>query len=244
MHKNIPEAIELANGIKRGVLDLHNLDIVLCPPFTALSAVYDIIADSNIQLGAQDVYWQEQGAFTGEISVGMLKDVGCRFVIVGHSERRQYFFETNETVNRKIKSVLRANIIPILCVGETLPQREENKTLEIIKEQVFGGLKDIPAAEAEKIVIAYEPVWAIGTGRNATPVQAEEVQKYIRNLLSEMYNTSIAEAVRIQYGGSVKADNIEELINQPNIDGALVGGASLKEDSFTQIIKVCAKGEN
>jgi len=239
MHKNISEAIELANGLKRELYNADSLDIVLCPPFTALSSVSEVIADSNIGLGAQDMYWEEQGAFTGEVSPGMLKDVGCKYVIIGHSERRQYFSETGEAVNKKIKAALKSELIPIVCVGETLCQREEQQTTSVIKEQIQEGLKDIPAEEAEKLVIAYEPVWAIGTGRNATAEQAEEVQKYIRNLLSEIYNEATAEGVRIQYGGSVKPENIKELIQQPDIDGALIGGASLKIDSFSRIVKIC-----
>ncbi|MFH1577993.1 MAG: triose-phosphate isomerase [Candidatus Omnitrophota bacterium] len=239
LYKNIPEAIELANGLTRQLHDVDNLDIVLCPVFTALSSVSEVITDSNIGLGAQDVYWQEEGAFTGEVSPLMLKDAGCKFVIIGHSERRQYFSETNDTVNKKIKAALKSGLIPIVCVGETLAQREENKTLEVIKEQLRGALADISSEEAEGIVIAYEPIWAIGTGRNATAAQAEEVHKYIRNLLAEMYNHSMSAAIRIQYGGSVKPENIGELIEQPNIDGALVGGASLKVETFSQIVKVC-----
>lgn len=239
MHKNISEAIELANGIKRELYNADSLDIVLCPPFTALSSVSEVIADSNIGLGAQDMYWEEQGAFTGEVSGGMLKDAGCKYVIIGHSERRQYFSETGEAVNKKIKAALKSELIPIVCVGETLSQREEQQTMRVIKEQIQEGLKDIPAEEAEKLVIAYEPVWAIGTGRNATAEQAEEVQKYIRNLLSEIYNEATAEGIRIQYGGSVKPENIKELIQQPDIDGALIGGASLKIDSFSRIVKIC-----
>ena len=241
MHKNISEAIELANGLKRQLYAVDSLDIVLCPAFTALFSVYEVIVDSNIQLGAQDVYWQKQGAFTGEVSPSMLKDTGCKFAIIGHSERRQHFSETNETVNKKIKAVLKAGLTPIVCVGETLSQREENKTLQVIKEQIQQGLKDISFEEAKTLVIAYEPIWAIGTGRNATAAQAEEAQKYIRNLLSQMYNDTIAEMIRIQYGGSVKPENIKELIQQPDIDGALVGGASLTIDSFTQIVKICAE---
>jgi triosephosphate isomerase len=239
MHKNISEAIELANGLKRELYNTDSLDIVLCPPFTALSSVSEVIADSNIGLGAQDMYWEEQGAFTGEVSPGMLKDVGCKYVIIGHSERRQYFSETGEAVNKKIKAALKSELIPIVCVGETLSQREEQQTMRVIKEQIQEGLKDIPAEEAEKLVIAYEPVWAIGTGRNATAEQAEEVQKYIRNLLSEIYNEATAEGIRIQYGGSVKPENIKQLIQQPDIDGALIGGASLKIDSFSRIVKIC-----
>jgi len=241
MYKNISEAIELANGLCRDLHNLEVLDIVLCPAFTALSSVSDVVADSNIQLGAQDVYWQDEGAFTGEVSSLMLKDVGCKFVIIGHSERRQHFSETNQTVNKKIKAAIKGGLTPIVCVGETLTQREEDKTLAVIQEQIHQGLKDISPDEAKDLVIAYEPVWAIGTGRNATAAQAEEAQNYIRKLLSKMYNDVIAEGIRIQYGGSVKPDNIEELIRQPDIDGALVGGASLAIDSFSQIVKICAK---
>jgi triosephosphate isomerase len=241
MHKTISEAIELTNGIKRELYNMDSLDIVLCPPFTSLYSVSEVIIGSNIQLGAQDTYWQEQGAFTGEVSAAMLKDAGCKFVVIGHSERRQYFSETNQTVNKKIKSAIKVDLIPIFCVGETLTQREENKTLQVVRKQVQEGLKGISLEEIKDIVIAYEPVWAIGTGRNATASQAEEVQKYIRSLLSELYDEKTANAIRIQYGGSVKPDNnIEELIRQPDIDGALVGGASLKIDSFSQIVKICA----
>ena len=199
MNKNISEAIELANGLKRKLHDVDNLDIVLCPSFTALYSVCEVITGSNIQLGAQDVYWQNEGAYTGEVSALMLKDSGCKFVIIGHSERRQHFFETNETVNRKVKAAIKAGLNPIVCVGETLIQREENRTLEVIKEQIRQGFMDISSKEVERLVIAYEPVWAIGTGRNATPAQAEEAQIYIRNLLGQMYNDTTAEAIRIQY---------------------------------------------
>ncbi len=240
MHKNISEAIELTNGLKRELHNVDNLDIVLCPPFTALSETSEIIVNSNIQLGAQDVYWQDEGAFTGEVSPSMLKDTGCKFVIIGHSERRQQFFETNQTINKKIKAAIRAGLIPIVCVGETLAQREENKTLQVIKQQIEQCFKDMPVESIKNLVIAYEPIWAIGTGKNATAAQAEEVQKYIRSLLAKLYDGKTAENMRIQYGGSVKSENIEELIQQPDIDGALVGGASLKIDSFSQIVKICS----
>jgi triosephosphate isomerase len=241
MYKNISGAIELANGLSRELHNLDSLDIVLCPAFTALSSVFDIIADSNIQLGAQDVYWQDQGAFTGEVSSQMLKDAGCSFVIIGHSERRQYFHETDETVNKKIKAAIKSGLTPIVCVGETLTQREENKTLQVIDQQIQQGFKDISSQEVKDLVVAYEPVWAIGTGRNATAAQAQEVQKYIRDLLAKKYNEAIAGSIRIQYGGSVKPGNIQELIQQPDIDGALVGGASLAIDSFSQIVKICTQ---
>lgn len=239
MYKTVNEAIELANGLKRDFfkLDTQGIDIVICPVFTALSEVYEVISDSDIQLGAQDVYWQDEGAFTGEVSCKMLKDVGCRFVIIGHSERRQYFCETNESVNKKLKSALACGLTPIICVGETMDERERNETFKVIDDHVINGLKGIGNDDIVKVVLAYEPVWAIGTGKTATPEQAEEAQKYIRNLLEKLYNKEIAEGIRIQYGGSVKPENITELMMQPDIDGALVGGASLKAESFSEIIK-------
>ncbi|MBU0549572.1 MAG: triose-phosphate isomerase [Candidatus Omnitrophica bacterium] len=238
MYKNISESLELTNGLKRELYDIENIDIVLCPVFTSLASVSEVLTDSNIQLGAQDVYWQKEGAFTGEISASMLKDAGCLFVIIGHSERRQYFSESNQSVNQKLKAVLESGMAPIVCVGETLKQREANKTLDIIKEQLQEGLEGISAEDAGRLIIAYEPVWAIGTGKNATATQAEEVHAYIRSLLEKIYTKDIAASIRIQYGGSVKPGNIEELMQQPDIDGALVGGASLNVDSFSEIIKI------
>ncbi len=241
MHKTIPEAIELANGLKRELLDLvEEIDIVLCPPFTALSEVAEVISDTNIQLGAQNIYWQEEGAYTGEVSARMLLDAGCKFVIIGHSERRQYFSETNETVNKKIKAALKNGLSPIVCVGETLTERQANQTFKVLDDHVQNGLKGISEAGALKITIAYEPVWAIGTGKTATSHQAQEAHNYIRGLLNKMYNKETAEAMRIQYGGSVKPENIIELAEQQDIDGALVGGASLKIDSFSEIVKKAA----
>lgn len=243
MYKTITEAIELANGLKRELfnLDNQNIDIVICPPFAALSEVFDVISDSNIQLGAQDTCWCDEGAFTGEVSPLMLKDIGCNFVIIGHSERRIYFGETNETVNKKIKAVLKYELSPIVCVGETLNEREEDKTFDVLDDHIQNGLKDITEKDILKIVIAYEPVWAIGTGRTAQPEQAQEAQKYIRNLLIKMYNKDIADLIRIQYGGSVKPENIEELMSQPDVDGALVGGASLEIGTFSEIVKKANK---
>lgn len=239
MYKIISEAIELANGLKRILfqVDKDSLDIVICPTFTALSVVSEVIADSSIQLGAQDMYWQEEGAFTGEISGKMLRDAGCGFVIIGHSERRLYFGETNESVNKKLKASLKAGLLPIMCVGETLSERETGKTFDVLEDHVHNGLKDITEEEMLKTVIAYEPVWAIGTGKTATPQQAQDAQKYIRDLLVKLYNKDIAAKVRIQYGGSVKPDNIVELMTQPDVDGALVGGASLAVDSFASIVQ-------
>jgi triosephosphate isomerase len=238
MYKTIAEAIELANVLKRELFSLEDtVDIVICPPFTALSETGEVIAESNIQLGAQDVYWQEEGAFTGEVSCKMLKDVGAKFVIIGHSERRQYFGETNETVNKKVKAALKSALTPIMCVGETLAEREKGLTFKVLDDHIQNGLEGISSQEILKVVIAYEPVWAIGTGKTATPQQAEEAQKYIRDLLVKMYNKEIAEDARIQYGGSVKPENITELMRQPNIDGALVGGASLTVEAFSVIVK-------
>lgn len=235
--KTIPEAIELANGLKRNLFDVTTVDIVLCPPFTSLSEVFGVISDSNLQLGAQDMYWEKEGAFTGEVSGLMVKDTGANFVILGHSERRQYFGETNQSINKKIKSSLKYNLNPIVCIGETLAQREQNKTFEVITGQVEECFFEIKKEEAEKIVIAYEPVWAIGTGKTATPAQAQEAHKFIRNLLVKFYDDELAENIRIQYGGSVKPENAQDLIKQEDIDGFLVGGASLDVASFTSIVR-------
>jgi triosephosphate isomerase (TIM) len=239
MYKTIPEAIDLANGLKRDFfkLDADNIDVVLCPPFTALSETSEVISESVMRLGAQDVYWQDEGAFTGEVSCKMLKDAGCQFVIIGHSERRLYFHETNESVNKKIKAVLKGGLTPIVCVGETLPERESNKTFAVLEDHVKNAFVDIAASDALKCVIAYEPVWAIGTGKTATPEQAQEAHKYIRGLLSKLYGEVTADELRIQYGGSVKPENISQLMSQPDVDGALVGGASLAVESFSMIVK-------
>ncbi|TRZ48659.1 triose-phosphate isomerase [bacterium] len=238
MYKTVGEAIELANGLKRELFSLEDAtDIVICPPFTVLSEAGEAVSDSNIQLGAQDVFWLEEGAFTGEVSCKMLKDVGCKFVIIGHSERRQYFSETNESVNKKVKAALKSELTPIMCVGETLAEREKELTFKVLDDHLQYGLKDIAKDEILKVVIAYEPVWAIGTGKTASPQQAEEAQKYIRDLLAKMYGRETADNIRIQYGGSVKPENITELMAQPDIDGALVGGASLTLEAFSVIVK-------
>ncbi|MEW6101189.1 MAG: triose-phosphate isomerase [Candidatus Omnitrophota bacterium] len=239
MYKTLSEAIELANGLKRALFNIESelIDIVLCPPFTALSEVAEVIADSNIQLGAQDCFWQDEGAFTGEVSCKMLVDVGAKFVIIGHSERRQFFGEANEGVNKKIKAALKAGLFPIVCCGETLTEREKGLTFQVLSDHVNNGLSGIEEQDILNIVIAYEPVWAIGTGKTATPQQAEEAQKYIRELIKKLYNKEVADNIRIQYGGSVKPENAQELISQPDIDGALVGGASLSAESFSLIVK-------
>ncbi len=242
MYKTIGEAISLVTLLKRSVYKEENIDIVVCPPFIALGEVNEVLSGSNVMLGAQDVYWESQGAYTGEISALMLKDVGCRFVIVGHSERRNYFNETNEMVNKKAKAVLAAGLFPIVCVGERLDEREAGRTFEIVKNHIENSLAGFNKQEIITITIAYEPVWAIGTGKTATPEQAQEVHSFIRRLLEEKYDKNTAQAVRIQYGGSVKPDNIASLITMEDIDGALVGGASLDAEKFSQIVKFAQGG--
>jgi triosephosphate isomerase len=237
MNKTVKEALELVKGLKKELEGVKDVDIVACPPFTVLSEVEKIIQGTNIHLGAQNLYWEDSGAYTGEISAPFLKDTGCKYVIIGHSERRAYFNETNEGVNKKLKAALKHNLIPIVCVGESLEQREKGETFDVVKGHVRGALKDITEEEIKRIIIAYEPVWAIGTGKTATPEQAQEVHNFIRKLLKELYSQEIAGLVRIQYGGSVKPDNVAELMAKDDIDGALVGGASLKIDSFVRIVK-------
>jgi len=236
MYKTLQEGQDLAVALRRDLFKVEDVEIVICPPFTLLAYLADALETSNIGLGAQDVYWQEEGAFTGEVSPKMLKDAGVKYVIIGHSERRQFFGETNETVNNKINAVLKLDLTPIMCVGETLAEREKNLTFKILEDHVQNGLKGISKEDMEKIVIAYEPVWAIGTGKTATSAQAQEAHKYIRQLLAKMYDGEVANSVRIQYGGSVKPENTAELIAQPDVDGALVGGASLKAESFVSIV--------
>lgn len=237
MNKTIGEAIELVNRLKRELSGIESVDIAVAPPYTALSEIADMLTDTNIGLGAQDMYWEQGGAFTGEISPLMLKDIGVKYAIIGHSERRAYFGETNETVNKKLNAAFKAGLSPIMCVGERLEDREAKKTFEVIKDHIKGGLEGISNDAAAGIIIAYEPVWAIGTGKTATPQQAQEAHKYIRGLLAEMYGRELAEQIRIQYGGSVKPNNIKELIAEEDIDGALVGGASLKPDDFIAIVR-------
>ncbi len=231
------EALELVTLLKRDLIDIEAVDIVVCPVFTVLAEVNDALFETNIGVGAQNLYWEDSGAFTGEVSAPMIKDTGAQYVIIGHSERRQFFGETNETVNKKIKAALKHGLIPIVCVGEVLAEREANKTFDVIKNQCDGSFTNLSKEEFEKMVIAYEPVWAIGTGKTASPEQAQEVHQFIRQWIQKQYGESTASTLRIQYGGSVKAENIAELMAKPDIDGALVGGASLKADSFAKIIK-------
>ncbi|MBU0683635.1 MAG: triose-phosphate isomerase [Candidatus Omnitrophica bacterium] len=237
MYKNVNEAVELTNEIKRAVFNVNNVDIVIAPPFVNLSEVGDMLLETNIRLSAQNCYWEQEGAFTGEISVPMLKSVGCQYVIIGHSERRKYFGETDCTVNKKVAAVIENELIPIMCVGETLEEREAEKTLEVVKTQVTEGLAGFDEAYLKTLVIAYEPVWAIGTGKTATPGQAQEVHAVIRNLIKDLYSENLSSEIRILYGGSVNPGNIENLMNETDIDGGLIGGASLKSEGFIDIIK-------
>lgn len=236
MFKSVQEAEALVEGIQAGVYKVTNCTVVVCPPFTALQAVSKILDDGPIELGAQNMSPYTEGAYTGEISPTMLKDLRCRYVVIGHSERRQYFHETDEFVNEKVKTALKYSLIPIVCIGETLEQRESRQFFEVVKTQMDGSLADLSKDDIVKTVIAYEPVWAIGTGKTATPEQAEQMHSYIRRLLNEKYGQEIASKIWILYGGSVKPDNISSLMLKPNVDGALVGGASLKADSFSEIV--------
>ncbi len=235
LNKTVGEAIKFASALRDAVSDVGSVEIAVAPAFTALSSVSSALGESIVHLAAQDVFWEDDGAFTGEISPAMLKDVGCEYVIIGHSERRQFFGETNESANRKVKAVLSNDLKPILCVGENLEDREADRAESVIENHVRTGLAGIPSEMLPSTVIAYEPVWAIGTGVTATPDQAQLAHQFIRSLLSEMYSVELAAGVRIQYGGSVKPDNISELITQPDVDGALVGGASLEVETFAQI---------
>jgi triosephosphate isomerase len=237
MHKTIAESVLLARQIREAVAEIKGVEVVLCPPFTALSAVEDVITDSNVGLGAQNMHWEEQGAFTGEVSPLMLKG-WCDYVILGHSERRQYFDETDAGVNKKIKAALAHHLNPIVCVGENLAQNEAGETEAFVGGQVKAAFADVSAEQALKVVVAYEPIWAIGTDRNAKPADANNIiGGSIRGVLAQIYNEEVAQQIRIQYGGSVKPDNIEAFMAQPEVDGALVGGASLKADSFVALVK-------
>lgn len=236
MNKTAGEAIELVRELRASLGGIEGVEVAVAPPFTALDAVQRELQGSSIRLAAQNLFWEEKGAFTGEVSPLMLKDLGCQYVIVGHSERRQFFGETDDTVNRRLKAALRHTLKPIFCIGETLKEREEGKTFSILGIQLEAGLKGIEE-EMEQVVIAYEPVWAIGTGRTATPEQAEEVHQFIRQRLEKRYGRGIAGNARIQYGGSVTPENVKGLMSQEDIDGALVGGASLKSESFSRIVR-------
>ncbi len=237
MYKKISEAIDLVKGIQSSVSFPGEVEVVVGPPFSALSSVIEVCKNSYIGVAAQNMHWEDEGAFTGEVSGVFLKDMGCEYVIIGHSERRQYFSETDDAVNKKISSAIKHGLIPIVCIGETLSEREGERTFEVIERQLGDGLPALDPGDARKLIVAYEPVWAIGTGKTATPDQAEEVHSFIRDFLSNLFSPDVADSIRILYGGSVKPDNASDLLSQPNIDGGLVGGASLKSESFVEIIK-------
>ena len=235
MNKNVKESVSLAKSLINRLKDVQDKDVVVCPAFTALSQVYEEVKDSNVKVGAQNMSFEDEGAYTGEISPRMLKDF-CEYVILGHSERRQYFGEDDEIVNKKVKKALEHGLKPILCIGETLEERDGDKTFDIIESQLKKSLKNMDKNDMKKIIIAYEPVWAIGTGKTATPEQAEEVHVFIRKVIKKSYGDEIASELRILYGGSVKPDNVKTLMEKEDIDGALVGGASLDAESFSGIV--------
>lgn len=237
MYNTIEESRSLVKGLKKELGSVSGVEVIVAPPFTSIGAVVNEVSGSRIKVAAQNMHWEEHGAFTGEVSPIMIKDAGCSHVIIGHSERRQYFAETNQTVNKKVQAALKAGLTPIMCVGETLQEREAGATMRVVEAQVREGLAGMGAADVAKIIIAYEPVWAIGTGKTATPAQAEEVHRAIRDIVAGIAGQDVAGGLRILYGGSVKPDNIDDLMREQDIDGALVGGASLKVDSFVRIVR-------
>ena len=236
MNKTVSEAMDFANNLKSALRDVQDVEMVICPTFVALNEVSKMLEGSSIKLGAQNVYMQENGAYTGEISPLMLKELGCRYVIIGHSERRGYFKEDNKLINAKMKLALKYQLRPILCVGETLLEHQNNQTIDVVKTEIREGLACINKEQMSQVVIAYEPIWAIGTGETATPSDANKVHRVIRNIISDMFDAKTGEKTRIQYGGSVKPDNINALMEESDIDGALVGGASLSAESFIKIV--------
>ena len=237
MNKNVAETKALAAELKAKFAGVTEIEVAICPTFTSLAAAVEVLKGSNVKVGAQNIHWADNGAFTGEISGSMLKELGVEYVIIGHSERRQYFGETDETVNKRSKAALKNGIKPIVCVGETLAEREANKTNEVLKTQIDGAFVGFTAADMATVVVAYEPVWAIGTGKTATNEIAQDAHAFIRKELTALFGAQVAEAVRIQYGGSMKADNSASLIAQKDIDGGLVGGASLKAADFEALVK-------
>ncbi len=237
MNTNLADAAKLAQDIVATMGTVTDVDIAICPPYTNLSEVSKIVKDSTVKLGAQDVYWEASGAYTGKVSCDMLGSVGVTYVIIGHSEQRQYFGETDETVNKKVKAALAAGLLPIICVGETLDERKGGKMEEVVARQTKGGFAGLSTEDAEKCTIAYEPVWAIGTGETATPQQANDAHIFIRGIVKELLGDAVADGMRIQYGGSMKPDNAKELLAQSDVDGGLIGGAALKAQSFFGIVK-------
>ena len=241
MNNTAAKAVELINGIKAQIGNENSVDVAVCPTFTALDAASKALAGSTIKLGAQNMYFKPNGAFTGEIAADMLKEFDCAYVILGHSERREYFKEDDALINKKVKAVLENGMKPILCVGEKLEERESGKTIDVVSAQTIGGLEGLSNAAAEKIVIAYEPVWAIGTGKTATPEMAQEVHAEIRKILAKLFGAETAEKIQILYGGSMKPENADELLKEKDIDGGLIGGAALKADSFVSLVKSAMK---
>ena len=237
MFKTVREAVRFVTDLKARVSEVTGVDVVVAPTFPALQAVAAVLEGSRIGVAAQNIHWEREGAFTGEVSASMIRDAGAQSVIVGHSERRTLFGDTDETVNRKVRAAITATLTPIVCIGETLQEREANRTLEILDRQIKAGLDGVTGSELAALVVAYEPVWAIGTGRTATPAQAQQAHEHIRTRLTQWFGLDAASRCRVLYGGSVKSDNIAALMAQPDVDGALVGGASLDADGFTLIVK-------
>jgi triosephosphate isomerase len=241
MFKTVREAVAHVTELRAALRDVTEVDLVVAPPYTALQAAAEAARDSNIAVSAQNLHWEREGAFTGEVSAAMVREAGARFVIIGHSERRTLFGETNLTVNKKIAAALASQLAPIVCIGETLPQREANSTAAVLDEQIRDGLEGFTAGQLSAMVIAYEPVWAIGTGRNATPDQAQDAHAHIRSRLKGWFGVEMAERCRILYGGSVKPNNAGAILEQADVDGALVGGASLDVTSFAQIVRATSR---
>jgi len=241
MFKTVPEAVDMVQKLHEASLGLEKAQFVVVPPFTALSEVSRELQGSSVQIGAQNMHWEEQGAFTGEVAAPMLKDVGCTIVVIGHSERRQFFGETNETVNKKINAALTHGLVPIMCIGESLEERKNSNTITKVQTQITEGLEGLDAEQVRQIILAYEPIWAIGTGLTATPNQAQEVHGFIRSSLAEKHGNDVASCAIILYGGSVKPENTYSILKEKDINGALVGGASLKADSFAEIAKEAIK---
>jgi len=239
MYKTNSEAVDLVKNLINLVCDANNVEVVVCPPFTALESISELLTSgqTNVGLGAQNMHWEDEGAYTGEISPLMLKELKVKYVIIGHSERRAYFNEDDESVNRKVKAAFSHDLNPIVCVGESLEERENGMTQKVVQRQIFEGLKDLSADDAKSLVVAYEPIWAIGTGKSATAQDANDVIRHIRAVIGSMFGPEFAKELRIQYGGSVKPENVSELMDEPDIDGALVGGASLDAASFAKIVK-------
>ncbi len=243
MHKNIEESIALAQKLKASLLDITELDMLVCPTYTSLYPVAKVLAGSNIAVGAQNMYFEDAGAFTGEISADMIGSTGARYVILGHSERRHVFGESNDSIAKKLKKALDKQLTPIVCIGELLEERESGKMESVLKEQLSTAFSDLTSEQVNRTVIAYEPVWAIGTGVTATPDQAQSAHKFVRDWFTDNFDKETANRLTILYGGSVKPDNIAELAANPDVDGALIGGASLKADSFTEIVQNAIKEE-